>query len=119
MSLVVPLNPLLRALGINGNIGGRDSFDIGGQRYFLVEGQTTINDWSTWRLYLVQENSQRVVQLQIQTPAGSQAMGNPKISFITLPNGQAALVGTTFIFSEQPTGSAPDAGTHLFVYPFN
>jgi hypothetical protein len=119
MNSVIPVNPLIKGLGANGNIGGRDSFEIGGHRYFIVEGQAVPNDWSSWSLYLIQEDTRQIVKLNIQTPSGSRSMGNPKISFITLPSGQAALVGSTFIFSEQPGGTASDAGSHLFVYPFN
>jgi hypothetical protein len=46
---------------------------------------------------------------------GAQSLGNPTVSFVTLPTGIPALVFTCFVFGAN-NGTTP-LGGHIFVYP--
>jgi hypothetical protein len=54
--------------------------------------------------------------LHPQLVGGAQSLGNPTLTFVTLPpNGTPALVFTCFVFSENSNGTIP--GGHIYIYP--
>jgi hypothetical protein len=116
MFTTCPLNVLIPQQGVAGNVGGRDSFMIGGHKYFIVEGESVPNDFSTWGLYLIQEDNNEIRHLQLAMPDDiPRSMGNPKISFVNMPDGTPAMLGTTVIFGAPP-GSTTPARSHLWIY---
>ena len=85
------------ALPVGGNIGGRDSLTFQGYPFTVVEAQSIVGDWSSWRVYVWDETAKTMTRLSPQTDAGSFAFANPKASAIVDPAGHRALVATMFI----------------------
>jgi hypothetical protein len=113
-------NNLVTDAGGNGKIGDREIFKIGSQVYEVVEAQvnpSSGNDYGSWRLFLINKTTNEIQQLSPALAGGAQSLGNPTVSFVSLPNGAPALVFTCFIFGSN-NGTTPPGG-HLFVYPFN
>lgn len=111
-------NNLVTRAGGNGKIGDREVFKVGPTVYEVVEAQVNPasgNDYSSWRLFLINKTAGTIQQLSPQLVGGGQSLGNPTVSFVTLPSGTHALVFTCFVFSENSGTTAP--GGHMFVYP--
>jgi hypothetical protein len=116
-------NNLVTNAGGNGKIGDREILEVGSQVYEVVEAQvspTSSNDYGSWRLFLVNKTAGVVRKLSPVLAGGAQSLGNPAVSFVTLPaqagsSGAAALVFTFFIFGAN-NGTTPIGG-HIFVYP--
>jgi hypothetical protein len=55
--------------------------------------------------------------LKPQLFGGAQSLGNPTLTFVTLPppNSSPAVVFTCFVFSENSNGTTP--GGHIYIYP--
>ena len=112
------VNNLVTNAGGNGKIGDREIFEVGAQVYEVLEAQVnpaSSNDYGSWRLFLVDRTTSAIQQLSPVLSGGARSLGNPTVSFVTLPNGVPALVFTCFIFSAD-NGTTPPGG-HIFVYP--
>lgn len=109
---------LVTSAGGNGKIGDRDAFKIGSTVYEVIEAQvnpTSGDDYSSWRLFLVNRTAGTARRLSPLLVGGAQSLGNPTISFVTLPVGKWALVFTCFVFSVNNGTTLP--GGHMFAYP--
>lgn len=112
------VNNLVTNAGGNGKIGDREIFEVGSQVYEVVEAQVnpaSANDYGSWRLFLIDRRTSAIQRLSPQLVGGAQSLGNPTVSFVTLPNGAPALVFTCFVFGAN-SGTTPP-GEHIFVYP--
>ena len=112
------VNSLVTNAGGNGKIGDREIFKVGNQVFEVVEAQvnpTSGNDYGSWRLFLVSKTANTVQKLSPALAGGAQSLGNPTVSFVTLPTGVPALVFTCFVFGAN-NGTTPPGG-HMFVYP--
>ena len=113
------INNLVTKAGGNGKIGDREIFEVGSEVYEVVEAQenpTSRNDYGSWRLYLIDKTKSLIQQLSPVLQGGAKSLGNPTVSFVTLPNSAPALVFTFFIFGANNGTTLP--GCHIFVYPF-
>jgi hypothetical protein len=111
------IDNLVTNAGGNGNIGDRELIRIGHIVYEVIEAQvnpTSSADNGSWRLFLINLNALTIQQLRPQLVGGAQSLGNPTISFVTLPNGAPALIFTCFVFG-QDNGSTPNGG-HMYVF---
>jgi hypothetical protein len=109
---------LVSDAGGNGKIGDREVFKVGSTVYEVVEAQVhpaSGNDFGSWRLFLINKTAGTIRQLNPMLVGGAQSLGNPTVSFVTLPSGVPALVFTCFVFSENSQATPP--GGHMFVYP--
>ena len=112
------VNNLVTNAGGNGKIGDREIFKVGSQVFEVVEAQvnpTSSSDYGSWRLFLVNKTANTVQKLSPVLAGGAQSLGNPTVSFLTLPTGVPALVFTCFVFGAN-NGTTP-LGGHMFVYP--
>jgi hypothetical protein len=112
------VNNLVTDAGGNGKIGDREVFRIGNQVFEVVEAQvnpTPGSDYGSWRLFLVNKTASTVQKLSPALAGGAQSLGNPSVSFVTLPTGAPALVFTCFVFGANNGTTSP--GEHMFVYP--
>jgi len=50
------INTALKKLGGNGNLGDRSKFAWHNQTYYLQEVQSTRSDWSTWGIFLCDDD---------------------------------------------------------------
>ncbi|MFW5696976.1 MAG: hypothetical protein ACOCX1_00270, partial [Fimbriimonadaceae bacterium] len=82
-----------------GNIGDRDHFRLGDDRYDLLEVQGSKNDWTSWRVYL-RKNGGPFSLVPLVTPADATSYANPTATAVTLPNGDPGIVFTLFLPSE-------------------
>ena len=73
------------------------------------------NDYGSWRLFLVNKTANTVQNLSPVLSGRAQSLGNPTVSFVSLPTGVPALVFTCFVFGTN-NGTTP-LGGHMFVYP--
>ncbi len=116
-------NNLVSNAGGSGKIGDREVFEVGSQVYEIVEAQVNPvsgSDFGSWRLFLIDKTTDTIRELSPMLAGGAQSLGNPTVSFVTLPAqsggaGVPALVFTCFIFGTD-NGTTPPGG-HLFVYP--
>ena len=112
------INNLVTNAGGNGKIGDREVFKVGSTVYEVVEAQvnpTSGSDYGSWRLFFINKTLNTIQQLSPVLVGGAQSLGNPTVSFITLPGGGPALVFTCFVFSENDGTTLP--GGHMYVYP--
>jgi hypothetical protein len=111
-----PLREVNRSIefGYHGNVGDRDSVDLNGLPFTLMEGQHKKNDWATWRI-LARLGEESFQELSIVTPKASTSFANPSISAVTLPSGKAGFVITIFLPSQ---GNAKEeAGELIYAFP--
>jgi len=104
--------------GGNGKIGDREVFKAGSEVYEVVEAQvnpTSGNDYSSWRLFLIDRTTSAIQQFNPELEGGARSLGNPTVSFVTLPSGVPALVFTCFIFGANNGTTPPDG--HISVSP--
>ena len=118
------VNDLVTKAGGNGKIGDRELFKVGSQVYQVVEAQedpASADDYGSWRLFLVNRTTNAIRPLSPALAGGARSLGNPTVSFVTLPpltpgaTGAPALVFTCFVFGAN-NGTTPPGG-HIFVYP--
>lgn len=118
------VNDLVTNAGGNGKIGDREIFKVGSHVYEVVEAQVhpaSANDYGSWRLFLINRTTGAIQQLSPVLAGGAQSLGNPTVSFVTLPPptlgaaGAPALVFTCFVFGAHNDATPP--GGHIFVYP--
>jgi hypothetical protein len=104
-----PLEPTYK-----GNIGDRDTFNLKGGRFDLLEAQLTKNDWSSWRI-LLRKRGDAYVRVSPRTEGGSKSFANPTATEIELPDGKPGIVFTMFLPSQ---GAADgEAGTLIYAKP--
>jgi hypothetical protein len=112
-------NDLVTNAGGTDKIGDREVFQVGSHEYELVEAQLGPpgNDYGAWRLFLIDKTTNSIRQLSPKLAGGALSLGNPTVSFVTLPapSGAPALVFTCFVFDAN-NGTTPPGG-HIFVYP--
>ncbi|HEX5825256.1 MAG TPA: hypothetical protein VFY18_12430 [Candidatus Limnocylindrales bacterium] len=101
------LDATLTAIGVEGHIGDRDSIHFRGFDFLLLEGDVRPDDWSAWRIFLVDDAVGAATPLDIRTHARSLSMSNPTIELVEL-GGKPALVMGVFIQQSAP-GSHEDA----------
>ncbi len=82
---------------VGGNIGDRDQMSYDGKFYNLHEVQYKKNDFSTWRIYLYDWQTNSAAYLPIITHGGSTAIANPAFTNLTSPSGNPAVVATMFV----------------------
>jgi hypothetical protein len=111
------MNNVITSAGGTGKIGDREVFKVGSTVYEVVEAQIgpAGNYYDSWRLFLVNRTSNTAQQLNPVLTGGAKSLGNPALTFVTLPNGAPALVFTYFIFGIN-NGTTPPGG-HIYVYP--
>ncbi|HET8586317.1 MAG TPA: hypothetical protein VFM74_00430 [Candidatus Limnocylindria bacterium] len=102
----------LIAAGAAGKIGDRDTISADGRQLRLYEGQLRNDDWSSWRVYLYEPATRRVLPLQVRTHGGSSAFANPTLSLLPGPTGRPALVMTLFL----PESGAARGETGELIY---
>ena len=107
-------NNKLIAKGVNGNLGDRDYGFLGGKEINIQEGQLVQFDFGSWRSYLYDYEKADFQLLDVKTPKGSTAFGNPTFTVLTLPGGGQGIVGTYFIFREG--AAAGEAGQLIFYH---
>ncbi len=90
-----------------GNIGGRAFIVYQGKPYTLVEAQGAKHDFSTWKLFLYDEQANSIAPIAVTTPSGSAAFGNPKLSYVK-SGGNLMIAGTAFSFNND------HGGNHLY-----
>ena len=97
---------------VTGGIGDRDLIRFRDQEFTLLEAMTVRDDWSTWKVYLVDEY--RSKPLAFATDGGSRAFTNPTAEIVDL-HGQPTLVVTLFVPQE---GAAPgETGSLVYYMP--
>jgi len=106
-------NTQLIGKGVNGNLGDRDYGLLDGKEINIQEGQLVQFDFGSWRSYLYYYETADFQLLDVKTPKGSTAFGNPTFTVLTLPGGEMGIVVTYFIFSE---GAAPGEAGQLIFY---
>jgi hypothetical protein len=111
----LPINQVMSKLGYN-QVGGREVFRIRSSVYELIEARpSTHGSWADWRVFLINRCSGRLRRLAPRLVGGAVSVGNPKLSFLRLPNGQPGMVTSYFVFSEG--GGRTPSGTHLQIVP--
>ena len=111
-------NNLVTSAGGNGKIGDREEFKVGSQVYEVTEAQVhpaSLDDYGSWRLFLINRTTGAIKQLSPKLVGGAQSLGNPTVSFVTLPTGVHALLFTCFVFGANNATTPP--GGHMLVYP--
>jgi hypothetical protein len=112
-------NSLVTNAGGNGKIGDSEVFEVGSTVYKLVEAQvnppSSGDTFGSWRLFLVNKTAGTVQKLSPALSGGALSLGNPTLTFVTLPNGTQALVFTCYVFAENDNSTLP--GGHIYVYP--
>ena len=90
-------------MGVAGHIGDRDSISFRGHDLMLIEGETIPGDWSSWRMFLYDDETRSAELLRFRTHAGSAAFSNPTISKIEI-GGREAILVTLYLFTEGARG---------------
>ena len=101
-------------LGVAGHIGDRDKITFRGHDLTLVEGQRIVDDWSSWRIFLYDDESRTAEELPFKTHAGSTSMANPTVELIQF-HGRSAILVTLYIFTE---GSRGDEDGELIYFRY-
>ncbi|HEV2776474.1 MAG TPA: sialidase family protein [Solirubrobacteraceae bacterium] len=95
-----------------GSIGDRDQIVVNGVRLELQEAQYIPNDYSSWRLFLIDPRNRVPRPLEVATTDTSRSFGNPTATALTAPSGRPAILITMYVFAE---GAAPhEAGPLVF-----
>ena len=97
-------NRALTQLGVGGHIGDRDRILWRGSDLMLLEGQLTLDDWSSWRVFMLDLGRGSTQMLNVQTDAGSTSIGNPTIGLMDVA-GRPAVVVTLYLFTEGAKGA--------------
>jgi hypothetical protein len=97
-------NRTLTQLGVGGHIGDRDRILWQGSDVMLLEGQLTLDDWSSWRVFMLDLGRGSTQMLNVRTHAGSTSIGNPTIGLMDV-SGRPAVVVTLYLFAEGAKGA--------------
>ena len=93
-----------------------DRFDWQGKHYYLQEAQGEAGDWSSWGIYLCDQQGLPVKKLEFATPLGATAFANPSVSNVRLPEtSKNVMVFSAFIHSHKT--DPKEAGQFLMVLP--
>ncbi|MBK7997915.1 MAG: hypothetical protein IPK15_04080 [Verrucomicrobia bacterium] len=112
---VPEIDEALYGYGVKGNIGDRDHFVFDGRKFLIQEGQLKPNDWTSWRVFLLDDTNRSAVQINVRTHAGSRSFANPAVTRLRDPAGKWCLAATLFLPSQ---GNARgEAGTLIYVVP--
>jgi hypothetical protein len=106
------LDASVLAHGVAGGIGDRDSLRFRGQEFMLVEAMSIRDDWSTWKVYLV--DGAVATPLTFSTDGGSRAFTNPSAEVVELDH-QATLVVSLFV--PQEGAAIGEAGSLVYYVP--
>jgi hypothetical protein len=98
------LDEALASLGVDGHLGDRDTVSYHGHDLMLIEGQRVLDDWSSWRTFIYDAETNVAEQIDFRTHAGSVSLANPSITEVEI-NGRAAMVVTLYIFTEGARGN--------------
>ena len=110
------VDDVLTGAGLLGSHGDRDGITFEGRDFTLYEGQLAQDDWTTFRVVLVDDATSTLQRLPIRTHAGSTAFTNPTISQIEV-GGKDALLVTLFVPSEGARGG--EAGELIYYRTFD
>ena len=94
----------LMAQGVQGHIGDRDTISFRGHDLMLIEGQMTMDDPSSWRTCLYDDETRTAEVLDFRSHVGSRAFMNPTIEQVPI-NGHDALLLTLYLPSEGARGA--------------
>lgn len=101
--------------GVQGGIGDRDSVTFDGHTFELVEAMGVNDDWTSWRIYLVDENL-RAVPLEIRTGLGNHAFTNPTAELVRL-DGRDVLFVSLFVPMEGAGSATPGELVYYVTLP--
>lgn len=109
----IALNQAFDRIGYTDN-GDRDVIVLGSKIFHVMEGRPSVTaGWDKWKTFLVEKESNAIRIIDTTFPQGGYSAGNPKVSFITLPNGRPGIVATYYVYY----GGAPNlSGPQLYVY---
>jgi len=105
----------LEAHGVHGNIGDRDHIEFAGRKYLIQEGQLTPGDWTSWRVFLLDEAGTQAWPIPVQTHAGSRSFANPAVTRLRDAAGKWCYAVTLFLPSQGNARS--EVGTLIYVVP--
>ena len=109
------IDDALKGWGVAGNIGDRDEFMFAGRKFLIQEGQLKPNDWTSWRVYLIDDSGLGALIIPVQSHGGSRSFANPAVTRLRDPAGKWCLAVTLFLPSQ---GNARgEAGTLIYVVP--
>ena len=108
------LDASVLAHDVAGGIGDRDTLRFRGQEFMLVEAMSVRDDWSTWRVYLV--DGAAATPLTFLTDGGSRAFTNPSAEIVELDH-QATLVVSLFVPQEGAANG--EAGSLVYYVPID
>lgn len=69
----------------------------------LLEGERVPGDWSSWRMFLYDDETRVADEIEFKTYAWSQAFSNPSISEVRI-DGHDAILVTLYLFTEGSRG---------------
>jgi hypothetical protein len=97
-----PLDVALDQQGLSGSHGDWRQFSFAGDRWRIYEGQTTWNNFGTWRVVLQDTSTGQLCPLTLNSDAQavSGSVANPVVTVLPAPDGAGqVLVVTLFLFS--------------------
>jgi hypothetical protein len=97
--------------GVGSHMGDRDSITYRGHEFMIIEAQRVLDDWSSWRLFLYDPESETALPLDIRTDAGSVSFGNPSLEMVDI-GGRPSLLVSLYVFSEGSRGG--EAGALIY-----
>jgi len=107
----VGLDRVLDEAGMWGKHGDRDTVDVDGGHFSLIEAQKELN--APWQVALLDSRSNTVRRLTMATPGRSRSFANPTLVRADLPDGQPGLIVTLYLPRE---GAAPGEAGELVYY---
>jgi hypothetical protein len=108
------LEAALRAAGVSGAIGDRDTVSVLGTPLELIEAQAGTG--SAWHVYLYDQTTHVATALRIRTSQGSRSFGNPTVTSLPGPSGATALVFTLFL--RTPFAQGGEAGELVYYHTY-
>ncbi len=105
----------LEVHGVRGNIGDRDHVEFSGRKYLVQEGQLTPHDWTSWRVFLLDDAGTQAWPIPVQTHAGSRSFANPAVTRLRDATGKWCYAVTLFLPSQGNARS--EVGTLIYVVP--
>jgi hypothetical protein len=108
------LDASVLANDVAGGIGDRDILRFRGRQFMLVEAMSVRDDWSTWKVYLVEDTV--ATPLSFATDGGSRAFTNPAAEVVEL-NEQTTLVVSLFV--PQEGAAIGEAGSLVYYVPID
>ncbi|USI73417.1 hypothetical protein [Sphingomonas morindae] len=116
------LNAAMRARGV-AQIGQMSTFQYQGNTYTIVEGQRTFGDFNTWKIYIYNEDSKFLRQLDVMTPDRAPSLANPTLGLHYDAAGRPeGLIGVYMVQCPSNAGGCPsrnEGGAFLFFQPLD